>query len=29
MSANPQYDGVLTLEPRLDVPQLAPPEAPP
>ena len=28
MSANPQYDGVLTLEPRLDVPQLAPPEAP-
>jgi hypothetical protein len=28
MSANPQYDGVITLEPRLDVPQLAPPEAP-
>jgi len=28
MSANPQYDGVITLEPRLDVPSLAPPEAP-
>ncbi len=28
MSANPQYDGVITLEPRLDVPQLALPEAP-
>jgi hypothetical protein len=28
MSANPQYDGVITLEPRLDLPQLAPPEAP-
>ena len=28
MSANPQYDGVITLEPRLDVPQPAPPEAP-
>jgi len=28
MSADPRYDGVITLEPRLDVPQLAPPEAP-
>ncbi len=28
MSANPQYDGVITLEPRLNVPQPAPPEAP-
>jgi len=28
MSADPQYDGVITLEPRLDVPELAPPEAP-
>src|SRR5258706_13885998 len=28
MSANPQYDGVITLEPRLNVPQPAPPEVP-
>jgi len=28
MSANPQYDGVITLEPRLDVPLLGPPEVP-
>ncbi|SRR5713226_9078423 len=28
MSADPRYDGVITLEPRLDLPQLAPPEAP-
>ena len=28
MSADPRYDGVITLEPRLDVPQPAPPEAP-
>jgi hypothetical protein len=29
MSADPQYDGIITLEPRLDVAVLAPPEAPP
>jgi len=28
MAADPRYDGVITLEPRLDVPEPAPPEAP-
>lgn len=28
MSSDPRYDGVITLEPRLDVPEPAPPEAP-
>ena len=28
MAADPRYDGVVTLEPRLDVPEPPPPEAP-
>jgi hypothetical protein len=28
MSADPRYDGVITLEPRLEVPEPAPPQAP-